>query len=748
MSKIFKMGILLSICMFGLLFLVPNNVEALSIESLDTLEEAFEGKAATIEGSTITLTGDVEFINPDWTEGSEDSKYDVVELSGGDYVLNLNGQTLTAYEIFINDGSLTINDSYWSGTVRNMSEYSGITIYNGAELKVNNGIIDSVIINQGDLTINDGDFRKFIHNYFDYDYERNVLNGLGNLYIKKGTFSGILQEGNATIEGGVFRDYANFTPLTISVYEENQDAITIIKGGEFKSSNPEIYGAIEIFNSLVSLANDEIEKYIPGGYVVDYDDATIITESAAPYVSYKNTVKVYSQEILNLLEEIAPNGVWTVNSYKPTNPMEGQSLLTALLKEAVGSNVEEVYAWYDERPEVGTMQLGESGSGNDITKEVRIVYNEPSTNSNKVVNEFLTKMKKLNLNDIDEKTAYRVEDLYLINYLYNAKNGIDGSMALNFSKELIEAANGSNIYFRFYGGFGGGDSEGLYTYEGGQAAVFYQKTAYATINAGVNLNHVLYIPKDTANTTDAYIKAAMKRIEDYLGTTKRIKIEVGNSFESLNYYDEYAERVITWNENEFIDEETSGSNYYNVTINGRTYKFAICKKDVDELKNPEYLASDIISNIVIKSNSSELPLDTAISVKNVNDDNIEKILGTNTYAAYDISLYSNAKEVNITKLKNGKFVVSIPVPEILKDKEITVYYINSKGEKEEHVASVKDGIASFETDHFSTYILTEKNLEKNPETFDGIKTNILIGIISFIGLLITTLYLRKQTNRV
>ena len=50
------------------------------------------------------------------------------------------------------------------------------------------------------------------------------------------------------------------------------------------------------------------------------------------------------------------------------------------------------------------------------------------------------------------------------------------------------------------------------------------------------------------------------------------------------------------------------------------------------------------------------------------------------------------------------------MPENLKGKEITVYYINSKGEKEEHIATVKDGYATFETDHFSTYVLAENNI--------------------------------------
>lgn len=192
----------------------------------------------------------------------------------------------------------------------------------------------------------------------------------------------------------------------------------------------------------------------------------------------------------------------------------------------------------------------------------------------------------------------------------------------------------------------------------------------------------------------------------------------------------------------YCNKKSSGNNYYIITINGKNYKFAINNKE--NLKIPKYIATDIMSKIIISSSDSSVPLDVAINVKEVKDASSEKTLGTSIYAAYDISLYSNAKKANISKLDNGKFIVSIPVPELLKDKNITVYYINSKGEKEEHIATVKDGIASFETDHFSTYVLAEKVAEENPKTLDDICKYIIIGTISLIGLVGTTIYLKKE----
>lgn len=116
--------------------------------------------------------------------------------------------------------------------------------------------------------------------------------------------------------------------------------------------------------------------------------------------------------------------------------------------------------------------------------------------------------------------------------------------------------------------------------------------------------------------------------------------------------------------------------------------------------------------------NSNIPLDTSLTVKNVNDSSIKGKIGTENYKSYDISLYSNAKGTKIEKLENGKFTVKIPVPTELNGKELVVYYIKTTGEKEEHEVTIKDGYAVFTTDHFSTYTLAEKvsNTETTTET--------------------------------
>lgn len=744
-------GFIILVCA---LFFVPNNVYAVDISSASKLQEAFAGKSAIISETTITLTGDVEFKNSDFIPDTGDFEYDVMELSGADYVLNLNNFSLKVHDLNINDGSLKIIGSKFQGTV---FAYGCIIVFSGAKLEIENGIYNANFLNYGTLNIKNGTFYKSINNSYEYDWQKEQTLGYGVMTIENGTFSGVNQEGKATINGGTFRNSDFESALNIGIFEDNSEATTTITGGKFISSDPEIHSAIAILKSSGDLVETEINKHIKEGYKVVYDDATIYTEYACPMVSYTETVIVYSNVVDETFNKLAPNGVMTLNSSKPKNELDADFLLTAVVSDMgipEGYNVQVGCYGSEFNPENGVIAIYK-GSEYITEKKVQIVYNEPTTTVKSSISPILSEIAKKTGEEADVENGFRLEDLYLINYLNATKNGVDYSLALNFAKDLIKLTNGGNISYKF--DFRkGDDGTDLWSSKGGQAIVYYDGVAIDTTEIGLTINHVLYVPSTTKDTDEARIAAALKRIKDYLSSTDGITIEVGGALSSTGNQD-YA-----WNKYGFVDEATSGSNYYNVTINGKTYKFAICKKDTSELENPEYLASDLLSSISIKSNSTELPLDTAITVKAVTSDNIEKVLGTNVYAAYDISLYSNAKKVDITKLENGKFIVSIPVPEILKDKQITVYYINSNGEKEEHLATLKDGIASFETNHFSTYVLAEKTLEEddenledkeeiledekeeNPKTFDNINTTILIGAISFLIIVAGVIYLKKE----
>jgi len=693
---------------FGL-FLVPNNVDAAMVDSSSDLKTVFEKQGATVNGKTVTLNHNID-------------DTDVYEIGGDDYIIDLNGYKFTAGEIYINDGSLTINDTKGNGEIDTTGDW--LWVENGAKLTINNGKID-YLINGGNTVINNANI--------------GTLTNDGTMTIKAGNFDCFWQRGVAvTINGGTFG------PTTIDL---DKGTTTISGNVEFKRID-EMTPLTLLSGTLID--KEAIKQILGDGFISTTNEfgsnrwEDELYESGWCYeVTYGN-LYVMEDETEEIFNKIAPNGVWTINGSKPKDFDDAEFLLNAMADDFKISSKYKAYAFADYNGDVFdpakvTIQIEYTGcSGCSLKqKNVKAVYNEPSNEVKTSVNSVLSKIANKINNNLTEENGFILEDLYLINYLNASTKGMDSSLALNFSKDLITLTKGGNISYKYDSRLGSFTPTGLWGFTGGNVIVYYNGVAVGTTRIGLTTSNVLYVPSDTANTDEARIAAALKRIKEYLGTTKGITITVGGTLESLN------NDGFTWKDYGFVDDKTSGTNYYNVTINGETYKFAICMKNANDLETPEYLASDILSNISIKSSSTELPLDTAITVKPVTSDEIKKALGTSVYAAYDISLYSNAKQVNITKLENGKFIVSIPVPEHLKGKEITVYYINSNDKLEEHIATVKDGIASFETNHFSTYVLAEKVAEENPQTFDGIRNSIVIGTVSLIGLIGATVYLKK-----
>ena len=708
MKRIKKLlGIFIMAC--ALLF-VPNNVDAANIKSVNDLKDAFQGENATVSGKIVTLTGNIE-------------NNDVFEFSEDDYILDLNGYKFIAEKFYIDGGSLNINDSNGNGELDTTSDW--VRVENGANLIINNGKLD-YLTNYGTTTIKNGIVDSITND--------------GLIIIENGSFGGILQRGNAEIKGGTF------TSTSMTSIIDLDKGSTIIKGNVTFNSTTK--------NSALCIKSS---NYIDLSVIEEITDEDYIVSHGGQWensyeTEYSGVVIRKKDEVENVLNIIAPNGIWTINGSKPKDREDAEFLLTSILGDL---KLPEGYGGYahanvgiDYNPESAIIILEYNGY-RLIEKKVKAIYNEPSENVKNKVNSILDKIAAKHGEEFEVEKGFRLEDLHFINYLYaNSKNYcvhptsrcLDISLALNFTKDLIALTNGGNISYKYDSRLGEITPTGLWLYSGGRVIVYYGDVAVGTTEIGLITNHVLYVPSDTANTDEARIAAALKRIEEHLGTTEGISITVGGTLNSLNA------NGLTWMDYGFIDDRTSGSNYYNITIKGETYRFAICKKDADQLDTPEFLTRDISSDITIKSSSIELPLDAAISVNIVKNDEIKKAVETSVYAAYDISLYSNAKEVNIRNLENGKFIVSIPVPEILKNKEITVYYINDKGEKEEHMAVVKDGIASFETNHFSTYVLVEKGEIENPQTFDSIGNSIMIGIISLISLIVLTIN-SKKTNK-
>jgi len=451
----------------------------------------------------------------------------------------------------------------------------------------------------------------------------------------------------------------------------------------------------------------------------------------------------------NLIKRIAPDGKnVTIKAVKPKNEIEVYEYINAVVQKMLDEENYEAYISCD-NDDVTKCQINiQSVPVNDVIKfskiyDVNVTYDEPKENIK--IESYLGKLK--DFGELDSETFLKVTDLGLINYYMTSEkselwNPGAASRAIKYSKDIIEITNGSNVSFLLNVGMGEQGDDLMYETAIGEMTFLYNGYAYRGKQQGVYLRRVLYIPESTENTKEAYVSAAQKRINDYLGKDGLVTVTYGGDLSSGIALDS------------LVDINETDGNYYNVSVKvndvTKSYPFYIIKGTEEDMVVPTYIGSDIESNITITNNDPYIPLDTSLTVKNVTDPNIEKVLGTDKYKAFDIKLYSDGKGALIEK-SGDKFLVSMPVPEDLEDKSLIVYYINYNNEKEEHAVTVKDGFATFETYHFSTYILTEKTDSNNasvnsPDTADNILVYFMIGIFSTMGLVSTSLYLKKRYN--
>lgn len=453
-----------------------------------------------------------------------------------------------------------------------------------------------------------------------------------------------------------------------------------------------------------------------------------------------------------ILGKISKDGkTITFKMVKPTSQEDGDAKINGYLQNYYAVDNYYLSAYYhDENYDKCTIEIRsddykeeydhETGDlikhGDLATYDLTVYYEEPTKDIN-IINGYLSKINDVSIDN--PKTWYQLEDLSLINYyLTSSKSelwniGASGR-ALKYIKELNEIREGTKISFYIDVRAGIQDEEFMYESAFGPMTVYYNNYSYGAKEAGIYLKRVIYIPNETEDTKDAYIAAARKRINAYLGNSKDVVVTYGGLLSSLTDEAEDLQNPIT-----------SDGNYYNVKIKDKTYKFYIVKGDESKLVFPTYNGKNTENKITIFSKDASIPLDTDITVTKLNLTGLKDKIKTSNYVSYDIELYSTAKSAKIEKLANGLFEVSISIPEELNGKNLIVYYETTSGKLEKHEVTIKDGNAIFTTDHFSTYTLAENTGSLvNPDTSDGIITWLILGLISLSGIVV--LIRRKQTN--
>ena len=401
-------------------------------------------------------------------------------------------------------------------------------------------------------------------------------------------------------------------------------------------------------------------------------------------------------------------------------------------------------------------------NGHDNTRKTVDISYEYDKDIKKVVDELVS--------NIPEK-EFTISDMDYMNF---ALYGTDEKI-FNYSSELKEYINYKNFDFSVRAGGGPNElstkfmSILKFEYDG---VVYYVKPA-----ATVNLDKVIYVDSDTSD--DKVLDAVKERMETTFGSGVASIQEEGtiNDYYTMFFGEEYESRI-AWDssiagmtkedyiaqrvtniseehpELEFLNNAYDG--YFSLKV-GEDTKYFVVVKDSSKVQNISYQTSDIGSNITIRTDNSSIPLDTLIKVAKLTSgeeyDKIIKLLNVKNSEMFDLKLYSSSIDDYITKLDNGKFEVKIPLTDDLRDKTLAAYYVDSNNQIMEYDVKVEDGYAVFTTDHFSIYTLAEKNTvvtptSNNPNTGDNILFNVILLLISALGLTTGFIYLRKNKREI
>ena len=458
---------------------------------------------------------------------------------------------------------------------------------------------------------------------------------------------------------------------------------------------------------------------------------------------------VYEEKYSDAFKNVITDGKIVVNSIQPKDSEQSDFFLQNYLNNISSSNREYWAGTCNEDYTICDITASTRGKDDAYiteTHKANITYAKIDTNKQTQVNKVLA--------SLPENKTFVVEDLEIINYLINSgyaseENYYSAESAfINYSSELKKVLGNSNITASL--DIRGGGLSIFVNENIGGYIVSYDGVAYGLFHGGAVRNYVIYIPDETEDTHAAYIKAAEDRISKYLGHNK-VKFTYTGKLSELEDSD-HEELGLG---NKLRDE------YYTLTYNDMMVDFLIVK-DSSKMKDiSEQSTNDVMTNVSISMNSPVLPLDTSIMVDKIEKDsqkyteitNKLSDYNTNNALVYDLKLYSSSNRDYITKLDNGLFEVKIPVSKELEGKDLIVYYVNENGKVDEHAVTIKDGYATFTTNHFSIYTLAEMESTivepeiENPNTYDGILTHCVIGLVSLVTLCVLGLYSNKLNGK-
>lgn len=160
--------------------------------------------------------------------------------------------------------------------------------------------------------------------------------------------------------------------------------------------------------------------------------------------------------------------------------------------------------------------------------------------------------------------------------------------------------------------------------------------------------------------------------------------------------------------------------------------------------------NDSTTNVQVNADTGVIPIGAQINVNKIEsgagftlvDKSLDKV--SDKFTLYDISFIKD----NTTVQPNGKVIITLPIPDGYNKEKLTIYYVADDGTKQELTATIVGNTISFETTHFSYYVIAEKLstavVTASPKTSDNnLYLIFMIFMLVAVGGVLVTYRARK-----
>ena len=416
-----------------------------------------------------------------------------------------------------------------------------------------------------------------------------------------------------------------------------------------------------------------------------------------------NTVNATTQEEVQAMLNVIPDKIIldiTEAEYDKADNMIKQKIETILKNNGFSTEGLDLYVYGTKLfyLDIHTATI----SINSKTKNISVEYsnsNQRTSADEQIVKNIKIESPKYSIIDIDK--CDNLEEIFKIAKEY-----------------YTNSINNKDIKIEIVCGAGGGELIGTQFGEhGADIGLIKNGIVYdiRTIGCLPFVSQII-IPDNIKDTDEDYINYAMPIIKQYLKENRsdmlneneinKITITKGGSVEYFNR--DSNRKSETFNvENGYTVKCISEFGEETATI--------ILKKAKSTSASTAVKKEDTTTKIKLEADTTVIPANTVLNTKEVKEEKTLKVVKeslkevSNKYVTYDITLTNN----NVKIQPNGKVKISIPVPSDFDKTKLAVYRIADNGDKTEYTVMVNGDVATFETDHFSTYVLAEKETKSN-----------------------------------